>query len=116
MIKKAKAIILVFLNELLKEIRMSYMKEKRFIGRYIDVEIERRKWAKDTGVILLGERRIETGIRKVHEQIVSYANDNTITRWLGFKKNQIHYTLAGWYQDGSPPKIGGITLEGEKIK
>lgn len=115
--KKARVLILVFLNAFLKNIRMSYMSDVRFIGRYVDVEIERRNWAKKTGSILIGEKNIPTGLRKVHEQIVFYVPDNLVSKWLGFKKNKVHYQLAGWFQSGSVPKsIGGITLEGKKVK
>jgi len=115
MIKKLRVLIFVFLNQLLKEIRMGWMKDKRFIGRYVHVEIERRNWAKDTGAILVGEKNIPTGLRKVHEQIIFYVPDNMISYWLGFKKNRIHYQLAGWFQKGPMPQsIGGITLEGKK--
>lgn len=122
MIKKAKRILFVFLNSLLKELRMSYMYKKSFVGRYVEVEIERRRWAHATGYIIIGQKKIPTGVRKVHHEIVSYVPDNAISYWLGFRKNKVHFDLA-WYQEPGKRKrvngldqIGGINLEGQTVK
>ncbi len=85
MIKKARLLIFVFFQSILKEIRKGHMSNKRFIGRYVDVEIERRNWAKKTNVIIIGEKNIGTGIRKVREQIIFYVPDTMFASWLGFK-------------------------------
>ena len=117
MIKKARLLIFVFFQSILKEIRKGHMSNKRFIGRYVDVEIERRNWAKKTNVIIIGEKNIGTGIRKVREQIIFYVPDTMFASWLGFKKNRVHYELAGWFQKGpAPVRIGGITLEGNRVR
>jgi hypothetical protein len=86
-----------YFKQLLKEVRLLYMSEKVFVGRYVEVEIARRQWAKKNPVIILGEKRIPTGVRKVHQQMVFYVTDNAISKMLGFKKQRIHYTLAGWH-------------------
>lgn len=122
MIKKSRQILYVFLNAILKKVRMAYMYKKVFIGRYVDIEIERRRWAHDTGCILIGQEKIGTGIRKVHHQIVIYVPDNFISRWLGFRKNKIHFQLAWYLEPGQRNRmngldqIGGINLEGQKVK
>lgn len=126
MINKIKALTTVFMNELLRELRLGYMKEKNFIGRYADIEIERRTWVNKTNCIIVGQVTENTSVRKIKQQKISYVNDTFIARWLGFIRNKIHYELAGWYQEAAgrmlrniqrdaPAKIGGITLEGKKV-
>jgi len=114
MISKVRQIWTVFKSQLLKGIRKGHMKQENFIGRYVDIEIDRRQWVGKNGCIIVGKKDLETGVRKVHQQIIFYVEDSIISKWLGFKKNKTHYILAGWYKAGiSKPSIGGITLEGE---
>lgn len=92
-----KRMILTFLNQLLKELRVSYIREEMFIGKYVDIEIERRNWAKDKKVIITGERTMKNvGGRKVHQQIVFYVPDTFIAKWLGYRKGIPHRRMAGW--------------------
>lgn len=77
---------------------MALIWEKTFYGTYVDIEIERRKWAKDNPIIIVGQKTIRNvGVRKVHEQIIFYTHDNSITKWFGFRKELIHYNLSTWY-------------------
>ena len=98
MIKKAKLIWKVFWSAIINDLRVSHIREKSFIGRYIDIEIERRRWADKTGCIITGEKHLRNaGGRKIHQQIVFYVPGTFISKWLGFKKGEPHYRLAGWY-------------------
>ena len=97
LIQKARILTLVFLNALLKEIRLGWIREKSFLGKYVDIEIERRKWVNEKKVIITGEKTLKNaGGRKVHHQIVFYVPGNFISKWMGYTKLKIHYRLAGW--------------------
>lgn len=102
MIKKARLIWRVFWSAIMKDLRVGHIQEKSFIGKYVDIEIERRRWAEDSGCIITGEKHFKNaGGRKVHQQVVFYVPGTFISKWLGFKKGVPHYQLAGWYDKKS---------------
>ena len=85
---------------ILKQIRLLLIFEKHFYGKYVDIDIDRRRWAKENPVIILGEKTIKHKIEKYksksHQQVIFYTHENSITKWLGFKKQTIHYNLSSW--------------------
>lgn len=86
------------LKSILKQIRLLFIWEKSFYGRWADIEIERRKWANDNTVIIVGEKTLRNvGTRKVHQQIIFYTEDNNFTKLLGFRKSPLHYNLSSWH-------------------
>lgn len=97
MINKIRRMTSMFFKEVLKDLRISYIREEHFVGKYIDIEIERRNWAKDDKVIITGEKTMKNeGGRKVHHQIVFFVPNTFYAKWLGFKKGIPHRRMAGW--------------------
>src|SRR3990167_3810531 len=81
-----KKIIKVFI----KQIRLLLIFEKHFYGKYVDIDIDRRRWAKENPVIILGEKTVKHKIEKYnaksHQQVIYYTHENSVTKWLGLKK------------------------------
>ena len=117
MIKIARQRLRLFWAEFIKQLRMNHIREKEFIGKYVDIEIERRKWASDTGCIITGEKHLKNaGGRKIHQQIVFYVPGTFVSKLLGFTKGESHYRLAGWYDKKSGSLLGIVKPKKRRTK
>ena len=87
---KARLIALVVGQFILKKLRMMFFKQKTFVGKYVDICIERRKFMNENEIYIMADNYTKLSGRKVQEQTLFYVERNAITKFLGFRYTEAH--------------------------